>query len=164
MRSVILTSMALALFLAGALSGADSCEAADLFGFPCIYQELDTNKLTNEVEYELSFKYKTGDTDNDLRMAETRVGLALCAKSDNPSRIESDEIILLCREKLSSPGKWSWAKVRFRLDGKASSEGGVAGANDLVKAKKVILFLGASRKKEDMPAIRYDNVEIDPVE
>lgn len=142
---------------------ASAPAAAGLFSFPCVYQELDVKKLSGDLEYELTFSYMTGDNENDLRMAEIRVGLAMPRKAGQ-AEIDSGEIFLLMRDKVHSPGRWSLARVRFRLDGKEASEGGLPGINDLSKAKNVILFLGAPRSKGDGPSVRYDNIEIEAVE
>lgn len=135
-----------------------------LFQFPCIYQELDRNKLDKDGEYELSFLYMTGDSDGDNRLAAPRIGIAYWRDSSQTT-ITSDDIQLLYSQPLTTGGKWSTRtmKLRFKVDGSAVSETGKPNVNNLDGAQKIFLFLGAPATNDDRPAIRYDHVTIDRV-
>lgn len=133
-----------------------------LFQFPCVHQELDASKLDSDGDYELSFNFMTGDDTADQRPAESWVGLAFSA-SDDPQLITNAEIYMLQQKQVKSAGKWSSMQLRFKLDGQAKSAQGNPGVNDLTKAKKVYLFLGAPPATGDRPALRYDTITIERV-
>ena len=135
-----------------------------LFDFPCVYQQLDKDKLDKTGEYELSFLYTTGDSPGDTRAAQAFIGVAYCRNADATS-VQPEEIQVLYSQTLNSGGVISPNpfKLRFRMDGKAVSQSGSSGVNDLDLAQKIILFVGAPASNDTRPALKYDHVTIERV-
>ena len=135
-----------------------------MFDFPCIYQELDADKLDKNGEYELSFLYTTGNDSSDARPAQAYVGVAYLRNADAKS-VQGDDIHMLYSNMLNSGGKIANRpfKIRFKMDGRGVSQTGKAGVNSFEEAKKIIVFLGAPPATGERPALRYDHVTIERV-
>lgn len=133
-----------------------------MFDFPCIYQELDVDKLDKNGEYELSFLYTTGDDASDARPAQAYVGVAYLRNAAAQS-VPADDIHMLYSNTLNSGGKISGRpfKLRFRMDSMGVSMSGKVGVNNFDAAKKIIVFLGAPPANGLRPALRYDHVTIE---
>ncbi|HOD41336.1 MAG TPA: hypothetical protein PKL57_12325, partial [Candidatus Wallbacteria bacterium] len=136
-----------------------------LFDFPCIYQELDKDKLDKNGEYELSFLYTSGNNSSDSRPAHAYVGIAYMRNADAGS-VPDSEIHMLYSGPLNSGGKISGRpfKLRFKIDSlAAANDGKTNGVNNLDDAKKILVFLGAPKSDAERPALRYDHVTIERV-
>ncbi|OQA72304.1 MAG: hypothetical protein BWY32_03817 [bacterium ADurb.Bin243] len=122
-----------------------------LFDFPCIYQELDKDKLDKNGEYELSFLYTTGNNSTDSRPAHAYVGIAYMRNADAGSVLDSEVHML-------------YSELRFKIDSlAAANDGKTNGVNNLDDAKRILVFLGAPKSDAERPALRYDHVTIERV-